>query len=101
MIINVKKLIRLPVFTASGQKLGRVSDLEMDTETHQVKKYLVSGDFLSAIKYLISPAQVKNILADRIIVDDGCLKEAAKAKLRRAPAAEAFNSILSVEDKAE
>ena len=37
MIINFKKLINLPVFTESGQKLGKVCDLELATESHQIK----------------------------------------------------------------
>ena len=41
MIINFKKLINLPVFTESGQKLGKVCDLELATESHQIKK--ISG----------------------------------------------------------
>lgn len=78
MIINFKKLINLPVFTESGQKLGKVCDLELETEAHQIKKYLVGGSFLNGAKYLISPEQVKSIGADKVVVDDGCLKEVEK-----------------------
>ncbi len=78
MIINFKKLINLPVFTESGQKLGKVCDLELATESHQIKKYLVGGNFLNATQYLISPGQVKSISADKIIVDDACLKQEEK-----------------------
>lgn len=101
MIINFKKLINLPVFTESGQKLGKVYDVELQTETHQVKKYLVGGSFLNATKYLIAPEQIRSIGADKIIVADACLKEAEKQKASRRPATEAFNSALSMEDKAE
>ncbi len=74
MIINLQKLLRLPVFTESGIKLGRVFDLELDVEAQGVLRYMVRLNFLSAKIFLIQNSQVKEIKNDRFVVYDSVLK---------------------------
>lgn len=74
MIIGLHKLLRLPVYTESEIKLGRVFDLELDVATQTVMRYLVRPNIFSAKSFLIANAQVKEIKSDRIIVYDSALK---------------------------
>lgn len=74
MVINLHKLLRLPVFTESEVKLGRIFDLELDTTTQAVMRYLVRPNFLSAKYFMIASAQVKEIKNDRLVVYDSTLK---------------------------
>lgn len=88
MFVNHQKLIHLPVFTESGTKLGHIYDLEIDIETHHVRKYMVGPRFMGKETYLINPAQIKSITADKIIVEDTITKtpEPAKKKVGIPPA---------------
>lgn len=74
MIISLRQLMRLPVYTESGTKLGHVSDLEIDVDTHNVMQYVVRPNAFSAKYYLIKNSQVKDITKDKIIVYDNVLK---------------------------
>ena len=74
MFVNLQKLLRLPVYTESEIKLGRIFDLELDTTTQAVLRYLVRPNFFSAKSFLITGAQVKEIKSDRVTVYDSVLK---------------------------
>jgi sporulation protein YlmC with PRC-barrel domain len=82
MIINEQTLIRLPVFTRSGDKLGHVIDIEFDTENHAVRKYLVGARFQKEI-YLVAPVQVIEIGEEKIVVEDGVTKDPVVADLKK------------------
>lgn len=79
MFINLQKLLRLPVYTESGTKLGRIFDLELDAAAQTIIRYLVRSNFLSAKSFLIAGAQVKEIKNDRVVVYDAVLGNLAKA----------------------
>lgn len=82
MIINLQKLLRLPVYTESGTKLGRIFDLELEVESHGVARYLVKPSFFSARNFLIQVSQIKEITSDRVVVFDGAI-QADLAKVAR------------------
>ena len=79
MIINEQTLIRLPVFTRSGEKLGHIIDIEIDVESNQVRKYFVGGRFQKDV-YLIAPAQIVEITQEKIIVEDTVMKDPGEVK---------------------
>lgn len=81
MIINEQTLIRLPVFTEAMKKLGHVIDIEFDVESHSVRKYMVGARFQKEV-YLVSPAQVISITEEKIIVEDGVIKDVEAADLK-------------------
>lgn len=81
MVINLHKLLRLPVFTESEVKLGRIFDLELDATTQAVMRYLVRPNFLSAKYFMIAGAQVKEIKNDRVVVYDSVLKMEAMGEV--------------------
>ncbi len=74
MIINLRKLLDLPVYTESGIKLGKIFDLELDIENHFVLRYFVRPNFISLQNFLVQSAQVQKITSDRMIVDDAVVK---------------------------
>ncbi len=74
MVINLRKLLRLPVYTESGKKLGKVFDLELDIDSHVVVRYLVRLNIFSIKNLLIQSSLVKAIKEDRIIVEDSVEK---------------------------
>jgi uncharacterized protein YrrD len=80
MFINLHKLLRLPVYTESEVKLGRIFDLELDATTQSVLRYLVRQNFLSAKPLLIAGAQIKEIKEDRVIVYDSVLNSEVGVK---------------------
>lgn len=75
MFVNLQKMLRLPVYTESEIKLGRIFDLELDVEAQTVVRYFVRPNFLSPKYFLIASAQVKEIKNDRVIVYDSALKD--------------------------
>jgi sporulation protein YlmC with PRC-barrel domain len=70
MIINLATLVKLPVYTESGIKLGKIFDLELDIENQMILRYLVRPNFISMQRFLIQAAQIKEITKEKIIVDD-------------------------------
>lgn len=76
MYINYQQLTRLPVVTESGKKLGHVHDVEIDVESHHIRKYIVGQGFLSKDTYLVAPSQIIEITKDKIIVEDNIMKAA-------------------------
>ncbi len=76
--MDLKQLINLPVYTQSGHYLGRVVDLEIDSETGRVVKYFVKSQ--SFIKNLfqgcliISESQVLSISKEKMVVEDNLKK---------------------------
>ena len=74
MLINLKKLLRLPVVTELGRELGVVLDVEVVVETHQVHRYIVGSRLLRRPSYLIAPTQVKDITSEKMVVVDSVEK---------------------------
>lgn len=75
MHINLQTLIHLPVYTQSGVHLGRVHDMQIDIESHAIKQYIVESGLIAKHHYLIGPAQVIAITAEKIVVDDAANTE--------------------------
>lgn len=84
MILARKQLIHLPVQTASGQKIGRVQDVELDEQTHEVLHYhVIQGDIVipgfSGTTLLVAPSQVVELTDQRMLVDDALISDPAVA----------------------
>lgn len=75
MYINLPKLMRLPVITESGTKLGRIYDIKLELPAQAVTGYLVRSSALSRQNFLIKPTQIVKITAEEIVVEDALLKE--------------------------
>lgn len=70
MIINLQKFLRLPVYTESGTKLGKIVDFEMDVDSQTVVRYYVRPVLFSVKSFLIQNSQIKEIKDDKIVVYD-------------------------------
>lgn len=85
-VLDDKTLLKLPVETKSGARLGVVSGFEFDVDSHAVLRYRVrpKGLAFRMLKHplLISREQVLEITAEKMTVDDNVEKamELAKAK---------------------
>lgn len=90
MIISDKNLIDLPVYTKSGNRLGKVDGFEFDTDSQSIIRYYVrSGDILEIIRHqkelIVHRDQVAEITKERMVVDDLLGAEAVKAKQQKIP----------------
>jgi len=83
MLVSLKKLIGLPVFTQSGSRLGKVSAVNIDTDSHTVREYLTHASIFNSRVFLIKPAQVADILEDKMVVEDAVLKNLEKEQIEK------------------
>lgn len=82
-----KDLRGVPVFTKSGDKIGKLVGFLIDTNQHTVAQYLVSRSrLISRIlpeELSISPSQVISLDVEKMVVDDMVIMvEAAAAAMR-------------------
>ena len=75
MRLNLKQLKHLVVETASGEKLGHIHDLILETEGQLIAGYAVKPSLLSGTGYLISRDQIIRFETTKIIVEDNVIKE--------------------------
>jgi len=87
MRISWEQLKNLPTFTQSGTKLGHVSGLVINVETHEVAQYEIKpGLSFNRKVILIAVSQVISITAEKMIVEDTAIP-ATEAKKDKATAA--------------
>src|SRR3989339_781984 len=74
MLLSLKQLIGLPVYTKSGELLGDLDELEIDTDGQMVTNYLVGNKNviknLWSDKLTVHRSQILDITEEKIIVDD-------------------------------
>jgi len=73
-------LINLPVYTQSGQGLGRIVSFDLDVDSHLVVNYHVSTGLIKGLwhqRLLIHRSQVIAINKEKIVVEDNVAKETA------------------------
>lgn len=87
MKINSLKIINLPVFTQSGQHLGRLKDFIIDNESQSILEYIIKPS--SLIKEFIegdlpiSRGQIIEIKKDRLVVEDNLSSHKSLIKLKK------------------
>lgn len=75
MVINIQKFLRLPVYTESGTKLGKIFDFELDIDSQTVVRYFVRLNWFSLKYFLVQNSQIKEIKVDSIIVYDSIVSD--------------------------
>jgi len=79
MTLRKSKLINLPVYTNSGEHLGKISDFEFDPGSQTIVRYYVrSGALLRELvqrELIISHEQVVMITEEKMVVVDSVLSE--------------------------
>lgn len=105
MVISCKNLIGLPVETKSGLFLGKIKNFDVDNETQAVLRYIVKsrsliGKLLSEeiSELIIAKEEVISLGEDKMVVQDGVVKESEAATLRKVASndAPALSSRLSI-----
>ncbi len=89
MYITAQKLLGLPVETQAGEKLGKVVDIEIDVESHLVRKYHVkSGSVITGIFHnvlLVDRTEVVSVSKEKMIVEDRVAVRAQAKDRERSP----------------
>ncbi len=75
MVINIQKFLRLPVYTESGAKLGKIFDFELDIDSQTAVRYFVRPNLFSLKYFLIQNSQIKEIKVDSIVVYDSVVSD--------------------------
>jgi sporulation protein YlmC with PRC-barrel domain len=74
MRISSKKLLHLPVFTESGENLGKIAEIIVNIDTHLIEQYVVHASHLIedifAKELVIDNSQILSINNDRMVVND-------------------------------
>lgn len=78
MLIKCKQLIGLPVFTKSGTHLGKIKELDFDSDSLQVVKIHARHPFGKEL--IIDRTQIIEITLEKAIVDDLLIKNIEKVK---------------------
>jgi len=100
MLIPVKQIISLPVYTQSNKKLGRVVDVNLDIENHAVVQYVVESGIVNKDVFLISPTQVVSITLEKMIVVDTITKElVSDIKVNRVFSPQTFGNVTTFKEE--
>ena len=78
MKIQSSDLINLPVYTQSGQHLGRVDSFEVDIDNHTITHYHIKTGLIKGLwhqQLVIVSSQVISISKEKMIVEDNVKKE--------------------------
>lgn len=87
MKISWQQLYRLPVRTESGQVLGSIEGVSLDTESQAVFQYHIKPSRailgLFAKELLVSPAVVVSITAEAMVVKDNAAQVEAMSENKK------------------
>jgi len=78
MIILSSDLINLPVYTQSGQHLGRVDSFEVNIDTQAISCYHVRTGLIKGLwhqQLTIAPNQVVSINKEKMVVADNASRQ--------------------------
>ncbi len=78
MLISVKNIIGKKVETKSGQSLGWVCDVYINVDIQEIEQFEVKPNLIKGLlgkKLLIHRKQVIEIKQDKIVVEDGIVKQ--------------------------
>ncbi len=89
MFIDSKQLKKVKVETQSGQYLGKIIDIELETDTGIIEKYYVKNSLsipgLFENKLIINKNQVISFDNEKMIVEDSLLKESNTGREKISP----------------
>ncbi len=85
-VLEEKKLLKLPVETKAGTKLGRVLGFDVDVESQSILRWRVRPSGLASRMLshplVIAREQVLSITEEKMVVDDNVEKEMELAKAK-------------------
>ena len=84
MQLTFGQLKNLPVYTDSGDLLGKIEEVEIDLKTHQIIKYQVKSQEiikrLTTGNLLISPSQIISLTDKKMVVEDSIVGNTGLAR---------------------
>ncbi len=102
MILNKGQLIGLPVRTASGQDLGEINDIELDSEFQSIVNYMVKSKrlikelFSDKLDHLmVNRTQIVSLDDKEMVVEDNVLKTAEEEGERKAVLEKEAGAVIS------
>ncbi|MEN9558167.1 MAG: PRC-barrel domain [Candidatus Parcubacteria bacterium] len=102
MVLSAKQLIHLPVRTSSGIGVGKVSGVEIDTDTGRLASVLVkTGGLLAGLigkELVVAWNQVVSISETEVVVEDATVPAHAVRSAMQPSAATASGAHLSTTD---
>lgn len=85
-ILSDNEIIGLPVYTQSGQFLGKVNSFDVELSSQKVIQYKVKHKgFLEGLfkdQLLINRSQVISLTSEKMVVDDNVFSEEEKERIR-------------------
>ena len=79
MLLTTDNLINLPVYTQSGEILGKIKEIEIDPSTQAISRYFIKSNQmikrLSAKQLIIRPNQVISLDKRKMIVEDAVIRQ--------------------------
>ena len=90
MRVSSTDLINLPVYTKSGNHIGKVASFELDSDTGMIENFYVKTGLIEGLwheQLMIHRSQVVEITVEKMVVDDTTIKEHLR-NLNLAPAAD-------------
>lgn len=88
MLISADDLLNLPVFTQSGEHLGKVVSFDLDVDAQAITKYHVKTGLIKDLwheQLVVDKSQVLSISKEAMVVEDSLGKELIP-NLKTAPA---------------
>ena len=86
MQLTTKQLKNLPVYTKSNNCLGKIEEVEINTQNQNISCYIVKSTKLSKRlsdkKLIINSSQVISIDNKKMVVEDGIIKETKKGLVK-------------------
>ncbi len=83
MKISSSDLINLPVYTESGQHLGRVISFDINFDNYLVERFYVKTGLIQGLwheQLMIVPTQIISITKEKMVVEDNTKKSRADLK---------------------
>lgn len=84
MQLTAKQLKNLPVFTKSNDCLGKIKEVEINSDTQNVSKYIVKSSQMTKRlvggELIINPSQVVSIDRQKMVVEDNVVRNESLIK---------------------
>ncbi|MBU1131486.1 PRC-barrel domain-containing protein [Patescibacteria group bacterium] len=79
MNLSTRQLKNLPVYSKNDDCLGKIKEIEIDSNSHNITKYIIKSsqitERLAGAELIISPSQVVSIDNQKMIVEDNIIRD--------------------------
>ncbi len=78
-----EELSNLPVYTQSGEHLGKVASFDFDVDMHIIEHYYIKTGLIKGLgneQLVVHQSQVISVSKEKMVVEDNIVKERSMAK---------------------